>query len=60
VSAKYKVYVSHLIGEIQTLTEANEWRFVPGKLNPVVAATRSQLEAKVVPYGWLEGPSFLF
>ena len=60
MSAKYQVYVSHLIGEIQTLTEANEWRFMPGKLNPVDAAIRSQLETKVVPYGWLEGLSFLF
>lgn len=55
----YQTFVSHRIGEIQTLTEAREWRFVPGKLNPADAATRSQLEAEAVPYIWLDGPTFL-
>jgi hypothetical protein len=57
VSAQYQVYVSHRIGEIQTLTEADEWRFVPEKFNPADAATRSQLEAEAIPYGWLDGLS---
>jgi hypothetical protein len=41
------------------LTEADEWRLVPGKLNPADAATRSQLDAEAIPFGWLEGSSFL-
>ena len=32
-AAYYKVFVSHRLGEIQTLTNANEWRFVPGRSN---------------------------
>ncbi|XP_032782640.2 uncharacterized protein LOC116920627 [Daphnia magna] len=60
VSAQYQVYVSHRIGEIQTLTAAHEWRFVPGRLNPADAATRSQLEAEAIPLYWLDGPPFLY
>ena len=55
----YQTFVNHRIGEIQTLTETQEWRFVPGKLNPADAATRSQLEPEAVPYIWLDGPDFL-
>ncbi|XP_032790469.2 uncharacterized protein LOC116927542 [Daphnia magna] len=60
VSARYQVYVSHRIGEIQTLTEPHEWRFVPGKLNLADAATRSQLEETIIPDWWLDGPPFLY
>ena len=58
VSSHYQVYVSHRIGEIQTLTEPDEWRFIPGRLNPADAATRSQLEE--IPSWWLDGPAFLY
>jgi hypothetical protein len=59
VSSHYQVYVSHRIGEIQTLTEPHEWRFVPGRLNPADAATRSQMEEEEIPSLWLDGPAFL-
>ena len=52
-AAFYQTYVSVRIGEIQTLTEAHEWRFVPGKLNPADAATRSDLEEEAIPAVWL-------
>ena len=59
-SASYKPFVSHRIGEIQQLSEADEWRFVPGKLNPSDAATRSSLEVEeIIPKSWAEGPEFL-
>ena len=58
-AAIYQTFVSHRIGEIQSLTEAQEWRFVPGTLNPADAATRSQLESEAVPYLWIDGPGFL-
>jgi hypothetical protein len=60
VSSHYQVYVSHRIGEIQTLTEPDEWRFIPGRLNPADAATRSQLEEEEIPSWWLDGPAFLY
>jgi hypothetical protein len=39
------------------LTE--EWRFVPGKLNPADAATRSTIGEEVWPKIWVDGPEFL-
>ncbi len=58
-AALYQTFVSHRIGEIQSLTEPQEWRFVPGKRNPADTATRSQLEVEAVPYIWFDGPEFL-
>jgi hypothetical protein len=56
----YQVYVSNRVGEIQTLTEPEEWRFVPGKLNPADEATRSVIEEEGLSQRWLNGPEFLF
>ena len=58
-AAYYQVFVSNRIGEIQSLTDAEEWRFVPGMLNPADAATRSTLEGDIFPPAWLAGPDFL-
>ena len=56
----YQVYVSNRVGEIQMLTEPEEWRFVPGKLNPADEATRSVIEEGGLSQRWLKGPEFLF
>ncbi|XP_057380651.2 uncharacterized protein LOC130703047 [Daphnia carinata] len=58
-AAHYQVFVSNRIGEIQTITEPDEWRFVPGALNPADAATRSTLDGTIFPVAWLKGPKFL-
>ncbi|XP_032784829.2 uncharacterized protein LOC116922564 [Daphnia magna] len=55
----YQVFVSNRIGEIQTLTETEEWRFVPGRLNPADAATRSRIDEETFPKIWQDGPEFL-
>ena len=56
----YKPFVSHRIGEIQTLTESGEWRFVPGTQNPADWATRSTLTGDLmISPDWIEGPKFL-
>ena len=48
------------LSEVKSLrTEAPEWRFIPGKLNPVDAATCSQLEDQTLPPIWLTGTAFL-
>jgi hypothetical protein len=44
---------------IQTLTEPNDWRFIPGRLNQADAATRSKLEEEEIPSCWLDGLAFL-
>ncbi|XP_057366955.1 uncharacterized protein LOC130687814 [Daphnia carinata] len=58
-AANYQVFVSNRIGEIQTITDEGEWRFVPGRLNPADAATRSALDGDIFPAIWLNGPDFL-
>ena len=60
VAAHYGPFVSHRIGEIQTLTTTTEWRFVPGKMNVADIATRSiLLDDATVPAEWFTGPKFL-
>ena len=60
VAAHYTPFVSHRVGEIQSLTDPSEWRFVPGKLNIADVATRSLLiDEEPIPPDWLEGPNFL-
>jgi len=59
-AGEYVTFVSNRIGEIQLLTQQQEWRFVPGKLNPADAATRSALEAEALPYIWIRGAQFLY
>ncbi|XP_057366747.1 uncharacterized protein LOC130687590 [Daphnia carinata] len=59
VAAHYQVFVGNRVGEIQTITEPEEWRFIPGIFNPADAATRSTLNGEVFPPTWLAGPGFL-
>ncbi len=58
-ASDYQVFVSNRVGELQTITEADEWRFVPGRLNPADAATRSTLDGDIFPDIWWSGPDFL-
>ncbi|XP_045036710.1 uncharacterized protein LOC123477439 [Daphnia magna] len=54
-----QIFVANRVGEIQTLTESDEWHFIPGKLNPADAATRSAIGEDVWPWIWQDGPEFL-
>ena len=61
----FKAYVANRIGEIQTLTMPDEWRFCPGKLNPADILTRSILpesndELLKLFECWKRGPEFLY
>ena len=58
-AAYYQIFVSNRIGEIQTITQPEDWRFIPGKLNPADLATRSSMDEPLIPSIWLDGPSFL-
>ena len=59
-SRAFKPFVSNRIGEIQRKTNPDQWRHVPGVLNPADLATRGltidQLASSTL---WTEGPEFL-
>ena len=59
-SRSFKPFVANRVGEIQRITDPEEWRHIPGEENPADLPTRgltaSQLtESKL----WIEGPEFL-
>ena len=57
----YMTFVAHRIGEIPTITGANEWRIVPGRLNRSDQATRAELtEEKSILDTWTKGLDFLY
>jgi hypothetical protein len=55
----YQIYVSNRVGEIQTLTEPEEWHFVTRKLNQTDEAKRSVIEEESLYARWLNRPEFL-
>ncbi|XP_053686303.1 uncharacterized protein LOC128735844 [Sabethes cyaneus] len=60
-SRRYHQYVSCRVGEILTLTNVDEWRYVPSKLNVADDATKWGNGPSFDPTSrWFAGPSFLF
>ena len=58
----YKPFVAHRIGEIQTKSDPQSWKHVPGRLNVSDCATRSKLTTgdELIPKRWFQGPDFLY
>jgi hypothetical protein len=48
-AAYYQIFVSNRVCEIQTSTQLEKWRFIPGKLNPADLATCFSLEEQPIP-----------
>ncbi|XP_024865045.1 uncharacterized protein LOC119617585 [Kryptolebias marmoratus] len=59
-SCRYKVFVGTRVAEIQKLTEAATWRYVPSRDNPADDITRG-LTIQDISTGsrWTDGPVFL-
>lgn len=59
-SCRYKVFVGTRVAEIQDMTEASTWRYVPSRDNPADDITRG-LTIQDICKGsrWTDGPEFL-
>lgn len=59
-SQRYKPFVANRVGEIQSLTDPKQWRFVPTKENPANFTTRGMRVSDMAREGkWRNGPDFL-
>ena len=57
----FKLFVVNRIGEIHESTSPEEWRHIPGKLNPSDKAARGlSADGVVKDTTWVSGPSFLY
>lgn len=59
-SKRFKMFVGSRVGEIQELTDVNDWFWVPTNDNPADKGTRDiDLTGNVLHNEWLYGPAFL-
>ena len=59
-SRELKMFVANRVANIQRISEAPQWRYVPTKQNPADIATRGESMEMLSKDGlWWEGPSFL-
>jgi Pao retrotransposon peptidase len=57
---RYHTWVANRVGEILTLTDAKQWRHVPGVLNPADDCSRGVEAASLAEDNrWWTGPTFL-
>lgn len=57
---RYKQYVACRIGELLTLTDIDDWKWVPSKMNPADTATKwGKGPFEETEKSWFEGPQFL-
>ena len=56
---EWKPWVENRVNEIRDRTSCNDWRQVPGDLNPADLATREGVLEDIMSERWLKGPKFL-
>ena len=57
---RFKVFVSNRLTTIRSISSADQWRYVPGNLNPADAASRGIMpDDQNGLSAWLRGPAFL-
>jgi hypothetical protein len=60
-STRLKTFVANRVSEVRQLTNVEQWRFVPGLLNPADDGSRGLSAADLQLKGrWLKGPEFLW
>ena len=59
-SRDFKPFVANLVGEIQTSTDPQQWRYIPTSLNPADILSRGMTAADLAKCDrWWKGPEFL-
>ena len=59
-SRNFKPFVANRIGEIQTKSNPEQWRYVPTKENPADYLTRGKSVSELANADiWWKGPEFL-
>ena len=59
-SRYFKPLLAHIVGEIQTHTDPNQWRYVPTKVNPADMLSRGMPANDLAKCNsWWRGPAFL-
>ncbi|XP_043471613.1 uncharacterized protein LOC122504525 [Leptopilina heterotoma] len=56
---KYEMFVAHRLGEIDEITNPNEWRWVPSRENPADSSTKGSGKIESHMKRWINGPSYL-
>ncbi|UYV63686.1 hypothetical protein LAZ67_2005305 [Cordylochernes scorpioides] len=56
---EWRVFVRNRVKEIQSTTNVNNWRFVPGYLNPADLLSRGCFPPQFVRSRWWKGPEWL-
>ncbi|XP_063622782.1 uncharacterized protein LOC134794883 [Cydia splendana] len=57
---RYKTFEANRLGEIDDLSQASEWRYVPTGLNVADIATRETFNYQSFLNEWFKGPEFLY
>ena len=59
-SRDFKPFVANRVGEIQTSTDPEQWRYIPTSLNPADILSRGMTAADLAKCDrWWKGPEFL-
>ena len=60
VSTRFEIFIANRLNVLHALTSVDQWRHVPGKLNPADLASRGMQPCQASDADlWLKGPKFL-